>query len=75
MIVIAEGYATARSIYEATGLFVIAAMSACNMKAVALKIHDLFPEEIRSVMVFLQFHGVSSAAISGMKCKTSTISG
>jgi putative DNA primase/helicase len=41
-LVIAEGYATARSIYEATGLFVIAAMSACNMKAVALKIRDLF---------------------------------
>jgi putative DNA primase/helicase len=41
-IVIAEGYATAVSIYEATGLFVIAAMSACNMKAVALKIRDLF---------------------------------
>jgi putative DNA primase/helicase len=42
-IVIAEGYATARSIYEATGLFVIAAMSTCNMKAVALKIRELFP--------------------------------
>ncbi|MDR1236442.1 MAG: toprim domain-containing protein [Holosporaceae bacterium] len=43
LIVIAEGYATARSIYEATRLFVIAAMSACNMKAVALKIRELFP--------------------------------
>jgi putative DNA primase/helicase len=42
-VVIAEGYATARSIYEAAGLFVIAAMSACNMKAVALKIRELFP--------------------------------
>jgi phage/plasmid primase-like uncharacterized protein len=42
-IVIAEGYATAVSIYEATGLFAVAAMSACNMKAVALKIRDLFP--------------------------------
>jgi putative DNA primase/helicase len=43
IIVVAEGYATARSICEATGLFVIAAMSACNMKAVALKIRELFP--------------------------------
>ncbi|GHU24039.1 hypothetical protein FACS189472_17060 [Alphaproteobacteria bacterium] len=42
-IVIAEGYATARSIAETTGLFTIAAMSACNMKVVALKIRGLFP--------------------------------
>jgi putative DNA primase/helicase len=42
-IVIAEGYATAVSIHESTGLFAIAAMSACNMKAVALKIRELFP--------------------------------
>jgi putative DNA primase/helicase len=41
-IVIAEGYATAVSIYEATGLFAVASMSACNMKAVALKIRELF---------------------------------
>jgi putative DNA primase/helicase len=42
-VVIAEGYATAVSIHEATGLFTIAAMSACNMKTVALKIRELFP--------------------------------
>jgi putative DNA primase/helicase len=42
-IVIAEGYATAVSIHESTELFAIAAMSACNMKAVALKIRELFP--------------------------------
>ncbi|MDR2724126.1 MAG: toprim domain-containing protein, partial [Holosporaceae bacterium] len=42
-IVIAEGYATAVSIYEATGLFTIAARSACNMKTVALKVRELFP--------------------------------
>jgi putative DNA primase/helicase len=43
VIVIAEGYATAVSIHEATELFTVAAMSACNMKAVALKIRELFP--------------------------------
>jgi putative DNA primase/helicase len=42
-IIITEGYATAVSIHEATGLFTIAAMSACNMKSVALKIRELFP--------------------------------
>jgi putative DNA primase/helicase len=40
-IVIAEGYATARSIAEATGLFTIAAMAACNMKSVALRLREL----------------------------------
>ena len=42
VIVIAEGYATARSIAESTGFYVIAAMSACNLKAVVEKIAKQF---------------------------------
>lgn len=43
IIVICEGYATARSIAESTDFFVIAAMSACNLKSVAEKISKQFP--------------------------------
>ena len=43
VIVIAEGYATARSIAESTDFYVIAAMSACNLNAVAIKIIEKFP--------------------------------
>lgn len=39
-IVIAEGFATARSIAESTDLFVIAAMSSCNLKNVVEKISE-----------------------------------
>jgi putative DNA primase/helicase len=42
--VICEGYATARSIAETTGLFTIAAMAACNVKNVALRIRELLPQ-------------------------------
>ena len=42
-IVIAEGYATSRSIAESTDLFVIAAMSSINIKNVAEKIAEQFP--------------------------------
>ncbi|MBO7536841.1 MAG: toprim domain-containing protein [Alphaproteobacteria bacterium] len=41
-IVIAEGYATSRSIAESTDLFAIAAMSSCNLKNVAEKIAKQF---------------------------------
>ena len=44
VIVIAEGYATARSIAESTTFCVIAAMSACNLKNVVEKIADQFPD-------------------------------
>jgi putative DNA primase/helicase len=44
MIIIAEGYATARSIAEAMGLYTVAAMSACNMKCIALRIRELLPK-------------------------------
>jgi len=43
IIVIAEGYATARSIAESTDFFVIGSMSSCNMKNVAEKIAEQFP--------------------------------
>ena len=42
-IILAEGYATARSIAESTDLFVIAAMSSCNLKNVVEKISEQFP--------------------------------
>jgi putative DNA primase/helicase len=42
-IILVEGYATACSIAESTELYTIAAMSACNMKAVALRIRELLP--------------------------------
>ena len=42
IIVIAEGYATARSIAESTDFYVIAAMSSCNLKTVAEKISKQF---------------------------------
>jgi len=43
IIVIAEGYATARSIAESTDFLVIGSMSSCNMKNVAEKIAEQFP--------------------------------
>ena len=43
IIVICEGYATARSIAESTDFFVIAAMSACNLRCVVEKIAKRFP--------------------------------
>ena len=42
-IILAEGYATARSIAESTDFFVVAGMSSCNMKNVAEKIAEQFP--------------------------------
>ena len=42
-IIVSEGYATARSIEESTDFFVIAAMSSLNMKFVAEKIAEQFP--------------------------------
>lgn len=42
IIVITEGYATARSIAESTDLYVIAAMSAFNLKSVAITISKQF---------------------------------
>ena len=42
-IILAEGYVTARSIAESTDLFVIAAMSSCNLKNVVEKISEQFP--------------------------------
>lgn len=44
VIVIAEGYATARSIAESTNFCVIAAMSACNLKNVVEKISKQLPD-------------------------------
>ncbi|MCL4678110.1 MAG: toprim domain-containing protein [Alphaproteobacteria bacterium] len=41
---IAEGYATAASIYEATGVPVAAAFDAGNLKAVAVALRNKFPE-------------------------------
>ena len=43
VIVISEGYATARSITESTDFFVIAVMSACNLKRIVEKIAKQFP--------------------------------
>ena len=43
IIVICEGYATARSIAESTDFYVIAAMSACNLKCAVEKIAEQFP--------------------------------
>ena len=43
VIVIAEGYATARSIAESIDCYVIAAMSACNLRCVVEKIAKQFP--------------------------------
>jgi putative DNA primase/helicase len=42
-IVVGEGYATCATIYEATGLFVIVAFNAGNLKAVARTIQERFP--------------------------------
>lgn len=42
-IVICEGYATARSIAESTDFYVIAAMSACNLRCVVEKLARRFP--------------------------------
>ena len=42
-IILAEGYATARSIAESTDFFVVAGMSSCNMKNVAEKMAEQFP--------------------------------
>lgn len=42
-IVICEGYATARSIAESTDFYVVAAMSSLNIKPVAEKIAEQFP--------------------------------
>ena len=44
VIVIAEGYATARSIAESITYCVIAAMSACNLKNVVEKISEQLPD-------------------------------
>lgn len=44
IIVIAEGYATARSIAESTTFCVIAAMSSCNLKNVVKKISGQLPD-------------------------------
>jgi len=44
VVVIAEGYATARSIAESTTFCVIAAMSSCNMKNVVEKISKQLPD-------------------------------
>ena len=44
VIVIAEGYATARSIAESTTFCVIAAMSACNLKNVVEEISEQLPD-------------------------------
>lgn len=44
IIVVAEGYATARSIAESTGLYVIAAMSACNIKTVVAELLKYFKD-------------------------------
>jgi putative DNA primase/helicase len=43
-ICIAEGFATAASIHEATGLAVVAAMDAGNLKPVALALRSKFPD-------------------------------
>ncbi len=43
IIVICEGYATARSIAESVDCYVIAAMSACNLRCVVEKIAKQFP--------------------------------
>lgn len=44
VVVICEGFATARSIAESVpGLYVVACMPACNMKPVALRIRELLP--------------------------------
>ena len=43
IIVICEGYATARSIAESTDFYVIAAMSSCNLKNVVERISQKFP--------------------------------
>jgi putative DNA primase/helicase len=43
VVMICEGYATAVSIYFATELYVVAAMSTSNLKKVALKIRELLP--------------------------------
>ena len=43
VIVICEGYATARSIAESTNFFVVATMSACNLKCIVEKIAKQFP--------------------------------
>lgn len=45
-IVVAEGYATARSIAIATGLYTVATMSANNMEAVTKKIYELTHSQI-----------------------------
>ena len=44
IIVTCEGYATARSIAESTDFYVIAAMSACNLKPVIERIAKQFPD-------------------------------
>ena len=42
VIIITEGYATARSIAQSTDFYVVAAMSAYNLKSVAIKISEQF---------------------------------
>lgn len=45
-IVVAEGYATARSIATATGLYTVAAMSAGNIEVVTKKVHELTHSQV-----------------------------
>lgn len=43
-IIVAEGYATAATIFEATGIPTVAAFSANNLVATAKALHELFPK-------------------------------
>lgn len=63
-VVVAEGYATAASIYEATGLPVVVAFSAGNMEKVAAPLRELLPD---ATIIFAGDNddsGVGQAAIN-----------
>jgi putative DNA primase/helicase len=54
-LVLAEGWATAAAIHEATGFGVVAAMSAANLLAVAKALRTLFP--VRCIVIAADWDG------------------
>ena len=61
VIIVAEGYATARSIAESADFYVIAAMSSCNLKPVVEKIAKQFPNSTIIIAVDNDEAGRNSA--------------
>jgi putative DNA primase/helicase len=66
-IVIAEGFATAAAIYEATGYAVVAAMSGMNLEAVSVIIRKRFPN--REIIVAADYDGNRSDNVGVIRAK------